>query len=117
MLFWLLHVLIVRYYSPQFVSNFERGLCAPPLNKMKTLVQLYAMNSEEVQIFNADNIISAVYVGNENGTLALEYKPDSFKYGAWISSASFLMLIIFFSIKLFYRKNKPEASLQGIGSR
>jgi transcriptional regulator with XRE-family HTH domain len=36
------------YSSPQFVSNFERGLCAPPLNKMKTLVQLYDMNSEEV---------------------------------------------------------------------
>lgn len=36
------------YSSPQFVSNFERGLCAPPLNKMKTIVQLYDLNSEEV---------------------------------------------------------------------
>lgn len=36
------------YSSPQFISNFERGLCAPPLNKLKMLVQLYGLNSEEV---------------------------------------------------------------------
>lgn len=36
------------YSSPQFISNFERGLCAPPLNKLKMLVQLYDMNGEEV---------------------------------------------------------------------
>ena len=36
------------YSSPQFVSNFERGLCAPPLSKLKLLVRLYDMNGEEV---------------------------------------------------------------------
>jgi transcriptional regulator with XRE-family HTH domain len=36
------------YSSPQFISNFERGLCAPPLNKLKLLVQLYELNGEEV---------------------------------------------------------------------
>jgi transcriptional regulator with XRE-family HTH domain len=36
------------YSSPQFISNFERGLCAPPLNKLKQLVQLYDLNGEEV---------------------------------------------------------------------
>lgn len=36
------------YSSPQFISNFERGLCAPPLNKMKLLVGLYDLNSEEL---------------------------------------------------------------------
>lgn len=36
------------YSSPQFISNFERGLCAPPLNKLKLLVQLYDMNGDEV---------------------------------------------------------------------
>lgn len=36
------------YSSPQFISNFERGLCAPPLNKLKMLVQLYDLNGEEV---------------------------------------------------------------------
>ncbi|MGZ3651213.1 MAG: helix-turn-helix domain-containing protein [Bdellovibrionota bacterium] len=36
------------YSSPQFISNFERGLCAPPLNKLKMLVALYDMSGEEV---------------------------------------------------------------------
>ena len=36
------------YSSPQFISNFERGLCAPPLNKLKMLVHLYGLNGEEV---------------------------------------------------------------------
>jgi len=36
------------YSSPQFISNFERGLCAPPLNKLKLLIQLYDLNGEEV---------------------------------------------------------------------
>ena len=70
-----------------------------------------AINSEEVQIFNADNIISAVYVDNGSGTLTFEYKLNSFKDGAWISGISFLALIIFFSIKLFYRRNKSGAGL------
>lgn len=36
------------YSSPQFVSNFERGLCAPPIPKLGTLVKLYRMDSEEL---------------------------------------------------------------------
>lgn len=36
------------YSSPQFISNFERGLCAPPLNKLKSIVQLYDLNAEEL---------------------------------------------------------------------
>lgn len=36
------------YSSPQFVSNFERGLCAPPLNKLKLLLQLYGLSGDEV---------------------------------------------------------------------
>ncbi|MCO5143201.1 MAG: helix-turn-helix domain-containing protein [Oligoflexia bacterium] len=36
------------YSSPQFISNFERGLCAPPLTKLKGIVNLYNLNGEEV---------------------------------------------------------------------
>lgn len=36
------------YSSPQFISNFERGLCAPPLNKLKMLLQLYGLSGDEV---------------------------------------------------------------------
>ena len=36
------------YNSPQFISNFERGLCMVPLNKIAKLIKLYKMNAEEV---------------------------------------------------------------------
>ena len=36
------------YTTPQFVSNFERGLCSPPLNALAVLVKLYGMNPEEL---------------------------------------------------------------------
>jgi transcriptional regulator with XRE-family HTH domain len=36
------------YSTPQFVSNFERGLCSPPLNALPVLVRLYEMNPEEL---------------------------------------------------------------------
>ncbi len=36
------------YSSPQFVSNFERGLCSPPVSNLKTLVKLYKISTDEV---------------------------------------------------------------------
>jgi transcriptional regulator with XRE-family HTH domain len=36
------------YSSPQFISNIERGLCAPPLRKLRKLIDLYNLNGEEV---------------------------------------------------------------------
>lgn len=36
------------YSSPQFVSNFERGLCAPPLTKMRHLMALYKIPRQEM---------------------------------------------------------------------
>ena len=36
------------YATPQFISNFERGLCAPPLPKLKTLIKLFNISQEEV---------------------------------------------------------------------
>ncbi|MBX7231593.1 MAG: helix-turn-helix domain-containing protein [Bdellovibrionales bacterium] len=36
------------YSSPQFVSNFERGLCSPPLKNLKVLVKLYHVDAGEV---------------------------------------------------------------------
>lgn len=39
---------VLGYTSPQFVSNFERGLCSLPLNKIKKLIDLYELKGEEV---------------------------------------------------------------------
>lgn len=36
------------YSSPQFISNIERGLCSPPLKKLRTMIQLYQVPGEEV---------------------------------------------------------------------
>lgn len=36
------------YKTPQFISNFERGLCMLPLKKVYTLIELYDMDGEEV---------------------------------------------------------------------
>jgi len=36
------------YSTPQFVSNFERGLCEPPLENLKKLIGIYKLNTDEV---------------------------------------------------------------------
>lgn len=36
------------YSSPQFVSNWERGLCAPPTEALTTLIRLYDLSAKEV---------------------------------------------------------------------
>jgi len=36
------------YTSPQFVSNWERGLAKPPLSALSKLIKLYGVNSEEI---------------------------------------------------------------------
>lgn len=36
------------YTSPQFISNFERGLCLLPLKKLRVLADLYEMDRQEV---------------------------------------------------------------------
>lgn len=33
--------LALGYSSAQFISNFERGIALPPLNKMKILMEMY----------------------------------------------------------------------------
>jgi transcriptional regulator with XRE-family HTH domain len=39
---------ILGYSSPQFLSNFERGLCMMPLKKLKKLIEIYNMDNHEV---------------------------------------------------------------------
>ncbi len=36
------------YSNPQFVSNFERGLCSPPFAKLKNLVEIYNIPVSEI---------------------------------------------------------------------
>ena len=38
----------LSYASPQFISNFERGLCSPPLKNLKVLIDLYSIPVDEI---------------------------------------------------------------------
>jgi transcriptional regulator with XRE-family HTH domain len=40
------------YTSKQIISNWERGLCSPPLDKVASLIALLSLDSKEVlQLF------------------------------------------------------------------
>ena len=39
---------VLGYSSPQFVSNWERGLVSPPLETIAVLIELYKLPSGEV---------------------------------------------------------------------
>lgn len=39
---------VLGYSSPQFVSNWERGLVSPPLETIAVLIDLYKIPSTEV---------------------------------------------------------------------
>lgn len=36
------------YISPQFISNWERGVSCPPLNKLNELVDLYRISKTDL---------------------------------------------------------------------
>lgn len=36
------------YATPQFISNWERGVSAPPISVLKTLAKLYGVEAEEM---------------------------------------------------------------------
>lgn len=36
------------YSSPQFVSNWERSLSTPPMNKLKKIAELYNVSADEI---------------------------------------------------------------------
>jgi transcriptional regulator with XRE-family HTH domain len=67
------------YSSPQFVSNFERGLCAPPLEKLKVLVSLYSVNGEEVPQADAERRRARTTPGTgPEGEKALSFAKSGF---------------------------------------
>lgn len=56
------------YSSPQFISNFERGLCSPPLKNLKVLVRLYKIDAQELIRLILDEqrqVLSSVLMGGK----------------------------------------------------
>ena len=43
------------YSSPQFVSNIERGLCAPPLNVLRFMIEAYGLSPNKILKFLIDS--------------------------------------------------------------
>lgn len=56
------------YTTPQFVSNFERGLCSPPLSALAVIVQLYKIDAEElidVILLHEEQILRQALIGEK----------------------------------------------------
>ena len=48
------------YTTPQFVSNWERGISAPPFNALKKLAVLYKIDADELFNIMLENKIDEV---------------------------------------------------------
>ena len=56
------------------------------------------INENELKLYKADNVISAVYLDGQKGELTFKYNPDSFRKGKIITTITILILIVY----LFY---------------
>ncbi len=55
------------YSTPQFISNFERGLCSPPLKNLKALVKLYRIPVDEIMVLimkEQESVLRKALVGS-----------------------------------------------------
>ncbi|MCB0415459.1 MAG: helix-turn-helix transcriptional regulator [Bdellovibrionales bacterium] len=60
----------LNYASPQFISNFERGLCSPPLKNLKVLVKLYSISVDEIldlMLKEQEEILRSALIGARVG--------------------------------------------------
>ncbi len=62
--------LALGYSAAQFISNFERGIAAPPLKKLKLLMEMYKMPVDKVM---------ALILEGEKEALRAELKPENGK--------------------------------------
>jgi len=53
------------YTSPQFISNYERGLCSPPLKKLKKIADLYKIKPKTIADIMVKYSIEAIYTEME----------------------------------------------------
>lgn len=62
---------VLGYSSPQFISNFERGLCAPPIDKLKVLIKLYNLSAEdmiELIMVEQERLLRKNLIGKSSGS-------------------------------------------------
>ncbi|MBI2559288.1 hypothetical protein HYW20_08255 [Candidatus Woesearchaeota archaeon] len=71
-----------------------------------------SINGKNIEIFKANNAVSAVYLDGDYGKLVFEYEPNSYKYGKWISMISVLMVMGFFGYSAYNKKSKQGDKYQ-----
>ena len=64
------------------------------------------LNGEELKIYKANIVVSAVYLEGENGELAFKYDPSSFRTGKIITSITILMLIAYLAYMVYSKMKK-----------
>src|SRR3989338_9216040 len=62
-----------------------------------------AINGNELKLYKADNVISAVFLQGKKGELIFKYYPDSFRNGKMITLIAILILLVY-CIYLTYSK-------------
>ncbi len=67
------------YSSPQFVSNFERGLCSPPLPALKKICELYKLVKKDLleRILRQEREYLEDYLGIGSGVRIVSSLPRS----------------------------------------
>ncbi len=65
-----------------------------------------SIDDKEILIFEANNIISAVYIDDSKGKLVFEYKPSSYRIGRLISALAALIILAYFGYFVYRKKSK-----------
>ncbi len=99
----------ISYYSPNKMVidlNGEEGFLV--LSERYNMFPGWKaeINGKEKDIFNANGVVSTVYLNGETGKLVFRYTSEGFKTGAVISSIAALIIIFYFIF--YYARNKSK---------
>lgn len=70
-----------------------------------------SIDGKGIEMFKADNAITALYLDGGRGKLTFEYKPEPYKKGKLISIIAFFIVLVYFGY-FIYAKSKPGGSNQ-----
>lgn len=102
----------IRFYSPNRVTVGVGGK-----KGFLVLSERYAYfpgwtaldkNGKKVQLFKADNAITAVRIKGDEGEITFKYFPDSFRNGLIISIMTIMAVIIYFIIRILHKKKHKK---------
>ena len=103
----------ISYYSPNKIKldvDGKKGFLVLSERYAYFLGWESRADGKKLEILKTNNVISAVYLDGNINTITFDYKPKTFKYGAWISAIAITFLMMFFSKKIYknYKNKKDE---------